>query len=87
MIESLVIVDQNQDQEKVQIGTGLHVSSAESTTISWDCPTTQANGEVEQIQQMFNMDKEQTILQISLMDIDQVRQSISPVEARENLNL
>ena len=45
---------------------------------------TQANREVEQIQQMFNMDEEQTILQTPLTDIDQVRQSISPLEAREN---
>ena len=48
---------------------------------------TQADREVEQIQQMFNMDEDQTILQTPLMDVDQVRQSISPTEARENLNL
>ena len=48
---------------------------------------TQADREVEQIQQMFNMDKDQTILQWPLMDIDQVRQSICPKETRENLNL
>ena len=47
---------------------------------------TQANREVEQIPQMFNMDEDQTILQTPLMDIDQVRQSICPVEAK-NLNL
>ena len=40
-----------------------------------------------QIQQMFNMDKDQTILQTLLMDVDQVGQSIGPVETRENLNL
>ena len=52
-----------------------------------DCPMTQANREVEQIQQMFNMDEDQTILQTPLMDVDQVRQTISPVETRDNLNL
>ena len=52
-----------------------------------DCPMTQVNREIEQIQQMFNMDKDQTILQTPLMDVDQVGQSISPVETRENLNL
>ena len=50
-----------------------------------DCSTTQGNGEVEQIQQMINMDTDQPILQILLMDIDQVRQTISPVETRDNL--
>ena len=48
---------------------------------------TQADREVEQIQQMFNMYEDQTILQTSLMDVDQGRQSLSPTEARENLNL
>ena len=36
------------------------------------CPKTQANREVGQIQQMFNMDEDQTILQTPLMDVDQV---------------
>ena len=52
-----------------------------------NCPTTQASREVEQIQQMFNMDEDQTILQTPLMDVDQVRQTISPVETRNKLNL
>ena len=52
-----------------------------------DCPTRQASREVEQIQQLFNMDKDQTILQYSLMDTDQDEQTISPVETRDNLNL
>ena len=47
------------------------------------CPTAQA----EQIEQMFNMDKDQTLLQMPLIDRDQVRQSISITEARENLGL
>ena len=47
---------------------------------------TQVNREVEQTQQMFNMDEDQTILPMPLMDVDQVRQSISPTEARENSN-
>ena len=50
-------------------------------------PNNQADREVEKIQQMFNMDKYQTLLQTPLKDVDQVRQSISPTEARENLNL
>ena len=47
----------------------------------------QANREAKQIQQMFNMDEDQTILQTPLMNIDQDRQTISPVETRDNLNL
>ena len=47
----------------------------------------QANRDAEQIQQMFNMDKDQTILQTPLMDIDQDEQTISPVETGNNLNL
>ena len=52
-----------------------------------DCLMTQADREVEQVQQMFNMDEDQTILQKPQMDVDQVRQSVSPTESRENLNL
>ena len=52
-----------------------------------DCLTTQANREVEQIQQMLNMDEDQTILQTPLMDIDQEGQTINLVETRDNLNL
>ena len=43
---------------------------------------TQADREVEQIQQMFNVDTDQTLLQMLLIDVDQVRQSMSPSEAR-----
>ena len=33
------------------------------------------------------MYKDQTILQMPLLDVDQVRQNVSPPKARENLNL
>ena len=36
-----------------------------------ECPTRQESRETEQIQQMFNMDKDQTILQTSLMDTEE----------------
>ena len=48
---------------------------------------TQANREAEQIQQMFNMDEDQTILQTPLMDVDQLRQTISLVESMDNFKL
>ena len=52
-----------------------------------DCPTRQASREVEQIQQMFNMDEDQTIVQSPLMDTDPDEQTMTPVETRDNLNL
>ena len=42
-----------------------------------ECPTRQASREAEQRQQMFNMDKDQTILQTPLMDTDQDEQTIT----------
>ena len=56
------------------------------THFARDCPTTQVDREVEQIQQMFNIEN-QTLLLKPLMDIDQIRQSVNPTEARDNLNL
>ena len=47
-------------------------------------PTRQASREAEQIQQMFNMDEDQMILQTPLMDTDQVKQTITLVETRDN---
>ena len=47
----------------------------------------QANRKAEQIQQMFNMDEDQTILQIPLRDVDQHEETISPVDTRGHLNL
>ena len=47
----------------------------------------QANREINQIQQISNMDENQTILPTPLMKIDQDGQTISPVETKDNLNL
>ena len=52
-----------------------------------DCPTRQASRDIEQMQQMFNINKDQTILQSPLMDTDQHEQTITPVETRDNFNL
>ena len=49
--------------------------------------TRQTNRKVEQIQQMFNMDEDQIILQTPLMDTYEDEQIITPVGARDNLNL
>ena len=42
---------------------------------------------MEQIQQIFNMDEKQTLVQMPLIHTDQVRQSVNTTEARENLNI
>ena len=52
-----------------------------------ECPTRQDSRETEQIQQMFNMDEDQTILQTPLMDTEEDEMTISLMEARDNLNL
>ena len=51
-----------------------------------ECLTRQENREIEQIQQMFNLDNEQTTLQTSLMDTDD-EVTIMPTENRDSLNL
>ena len=85
--EALVIVNQGHIQGQLQIGIGLDASSVGNMIISCDCPTRQASRKVEQLQQMFNRDEDQTILQSPLMDTDQNKQTIAPVETMDNLNL
>ena len=51
-----------------------------------DCLTKQGKREMEQIQQMFNLDDEQTSIQTSLMDIDG-EETITLIESRNGLNL
>ena len=52
-----------------------------------ECLSRQANKEIELIQQMFNMDKDQTMLQTPLMDTDKDKLTITLVETMDNLNL
>ena len=52
-----------------------------------ECPTRQASRETEQIQQMFNMDEDQTILQTPLIDTDEEQLNITLMEARDNFKL
>ena len=47
----------------------------------------QVDREVEQIQQMFNMDKYCTLLQMPMIDTNNARQGTSITEARKHLNL
>ena len=51
-----------------------------------ECPTKQENREIEQIQQIFNLDNEQTSLQTTLMDTDN-EETITLTENRDSLNL
>ena len=77
--------------------SGSRVSTNRDRTRCFECrqydhfarkyPSRQANKEAEQIQQMFNMDKDQTMLQMPLMDKDGDELTITPVETRDNLNL
>ena len=52
-----------------------------------ECPTRQESRETEQIQQMFNMEKGQTILQTLLTDTEEDEMTITPTETGDNLNL
>ena len=51
-----------------------------------ECLTRRENREIEQIQQMFNLEDEQTVGQTPLMDTDD-RVTITPMENRDGLNL
>ena len=52
-----------------------------------ECPTRQENRETEQIQQMFYMDEDQTILQTPLMDTEEDKMTKTLIGTRDNLNL
>ena len=52
-----------------------------------ECPMRQENRETEQIQQMSNMNKDQTILQTPLMDTEEDKMTITPIETKDNLKL
>ena len=51
-----------------------------------ECLTRQEKREIEQIQQMFNLDDKETLLQTSLMDTDD-EEMITPIESGDSLNL
>ena len=51
-----------------------------------ECLTKRENREIEQIQQMFNLDDEQTAVQTPLMDTDN-EVTIILMEDRDGLNL
>ena len=52
-----------------------------------ECPTRRENRETEQIQQMFSLDKDQTILQSLLMDTEEDVTMIMLMEIGDGLNL
>ena len=47
----------------------------------------QVDREVEQIQQMFNMEEDNTLSQMLIIDTKNTRQGMNIIEAREYLNL
>ena len=56
-------------------------------TISWGSVQQDKKVGIQQIQQMFNMDKDQTILQTPLTDTEEGEMTITLMEAKDNLNL
>ena len=55
-----------------------------------ECPVRLAretNRKTEQIQQMFNIDEDQTLMQTPLMNTDKDEPTIALVDTRGNLNL
>ena len=88
IVEVQALVDQDLVQGQVQIGIGLDALSVENMiTLQGNVQLGKQVGKQKQMQQMFNMDEDQTILQTPLMDTDQDEQTITPVETSDNLNL
>ena len=55
-----------------------------------ECPfrlARRTSRETKQIQQLFNMDKDQTSMQTPLMDTDDDKLTIAPIDTGGNLNL
>ena len=55
-----------------------------------ECPVRlarQTSRETKQIQQLFNMDEDQTLMQSPLMDTDEDKPIITLIDKRGNLNL
>ena len=52
-----------------------------------ECPTRRENRETEQIQHMFSLDDDQTILQTLLMDTEDDIMTITPMKTRDSLIL
>ena len=87
-VEVQALVDQDLVQGQVQIGIGLDaLSVGNMITLQGNVQLGKQVGKQKQMQQMFNMDEDQTILQTPLMDTDQDEQTITPVETNDNLNL
>ena len=87
--EAWVTVGLCQVLEWVWIEREFDALSVESMIIV-QCPVRLAretSREAKQIQQMFNMDKDQTLVQTLLMDTDKDEPTITLVDTRGNLNL
>ena len=88
IVEVQALVDQDLVQGQVQIGIELNaLSVGNMITLQGNVQLGKQVGKQKQMQQMFNMDEDQTILQTPLMDTDQDEQTITPVETSDNLNL
>ena len=82
---------------QVMVGPGSRVSTnrdrircfefREYNHFARECPTRQENRETEQIQQMFSLDDDQTLLQTLLIDMEDDVMMITLMETRDGLNL
>ena len=87
MIEAQAMVDLGQDQEQVQTDRIRCFECREYDHFSRECPTWRENRETEQIQQMFSLDNDQTLMQTLLIVTEDDVMTITPTETRDSLNL
>ena len=91
MREVQVIIGLGQVLEQAQIGIEFNAFVCRVYDhFAQECPVRLAghtSRETEQIQQMFNMNEDQTLLQTLLMDIDKDEMTITPMDTGGNLNL
>ena len=85
MIEAQAMVDLGRGQEQAQTEIGLECR--EYNHFARECPTRRENRETEQIQQMFGLDDDQTLLQTPLIDMEDDVMTITLMETRDSLNL
>ena len=82
--EAEEIVDQGLDQEQVQIDRIRCYKYREYDHFIKDCPTSKEIREIGKIQQMFNLDEEQTSLKTLATD---TYDSLKKINSLENIRL
>ena len=85
MIEEAVAVDLDQVQEPVQIDRIRCLKCRDYDHFTNDCPNSDTEEESKQIQKMYNLDKNQTVLQMLAADYEDLIETHSE-EAKDHLN-